>query len=496
MVLLRRLFEDLTIDWVTGSLDIEVTGLHHDSRKIQPGSLFVCVEGFHTDGHNYIGDAINRGAVAVVVSKAVSALPGITVVRIPEGRTGMAVLAANYYDHPSRKLRMIGVTGTNGKTTTTHLIEQVLRRAGHRVGLIGTIGNKIGGHVLPATHTTPESLELQALLAQMVDAGAGYVVMEVSSHALALSRVDGADYGIGVFTNLTQDHLDFHRDMAEYLEAKGRLFTGIVPDRGVSKYAVVNRDDPYHQYIVQKTSVPLITYGIDHQAQVKALNVQVRSAGVSFTIEYSCGKIDLNLKMTGKFSVYNALAAWIIGWQEGIPPLVIKEALEEATGVAGRFELVNEAQDFSVIVDYAHTPDGLENVLSAARSFVQGRLITVFGCGGDRDRGKRPLMGEVAARLSDYCIITSDNPRTEDPEAIIADIIPGVLRVPGAQYRVVPDRRQAIGEALQIAQKKDLVMIAGKGHETYQIIKDRVLPFDDREVAREFLRSCHHELKD
>ncbi|MCG8401715.1 MAG: UDP-N-acetylmuramoyl-L-alanyl-D-glutamate--2,6-diaminopimelate ligase, partial [Firmicutes bacterium] len=413
-------------------------------------------------------------------------VPGDAVgVLAPDTRRLLSVLSARFYGHPARSMRMVGVTGTNGKTTTTNLIETIYRAHGVKTGLIGTIQNRIGSRLLPVEHTTPESADLQRLLAEMAGEGVRAVTMEVSSHALALHRVDQCEYDIAVFTNLTQDHLDFHGDMENYLAAKLLLFTGLGRNthKPGPKFAVVNADDPAADRVKAACSVPVVTYGIERPADISARNVRITTRGVSFTADAGGQCVDLDLKLTARFNVYNALAALSAGVGDNIPLDTVKAALEEVPGVPGRFELVDRGQDFAVVVDYAHTPDGLENVLSTAREVAAGRVITVFGCGGDRDPTKRPGMGEIAARLSDLAVVTSDNPRTEDPHRIIEDILPGVRGVRDADYLVLSDRRQAIARAIQGAGPGDVVVIAGKGHENYQIVGERRLHFDDREEA-------------
>jgi len=387
---------------------------------------------------------------------------------------------------------MVGVTGTNGKTTTTNLIEEVFKEAGHKVGLIGTIMNKVGDRVLPVTNTTPESLDLQMLLKEMADEGVSHVVMEVSSHALELDRVAGVDYDYAVFTNITQDHLDFHDTMENYLAAKKKLFAGL--DRHSAKpkpkYGIVNIDDRNAESIIEATTGRVLTYGVAKECDIRASDINLRDNGASFYVSTPAEEFYLELRLTGLFNVYNALAAVSVGFAEGIKWDSIKKALESVKGVPGRMEKVDEGQDFSVFVDYAHTPDGLENIIRAARGFARGRVITVFGCGGDRDRKKRPIMGEISARLSDYTVLTSDNPRTEEPLFIISQIEEGVRRViDRSKYSIIPDRREAIAYAVKMAGPGDVVLIAGKGHETYQIVGEQVLHFDDREVARELLKS-------
>lgn len=484
---LKDLLKDLPGVQVQGETDLEVSGIFYDSRQVQPGGVFVCISGFRTDGHKYIQDALNRGAVAVVVEKPVATLPRGTLIKVEDSRWALAQLACAFYEHPSQHFTLIGVTGTNGKTSFTYLTRAIFQKNGEKVGLIGTIANLIGEEEIPSQHTTPESPDLQSFFRKMAEAGVAYGVMEVSSHALQLQRVAGTEFDVAVFTNLTQDHLDFHASMEDYFAAKAKLFQSLGPGRKKRpKYAVVNMDDPYYSRIVELTKVPVVSYGYEVRAKYRARDVEIRLNGTSYTVDYPGGTLRLNLKLAGKFSVYNTLAALAVALEEGLDPELVQQALEEMPGVPGRFQLVNCGQDFGVVVDYAHTPDSLENVLKTARQVTAGRVITVFGCGGDRDRTKRPIMGEKAAQYSDYCIITSDNPRSEEPRAIIADIEPGVAKVHD-RYEIVVDRKEAIEKALSMAQAGDLVVIAGKGHERYQIIGDKVLPFDDVAVAEEIL---------
>lgn len=488
MLTLKMLTRIVPVEETGGNMNVEITGIHYDSRQVKPGYLFVCIKGFNTDGHRYIGDAKINGATAALVETTEHVPEGMSWVRVTDTRKALATVAADFYGKPSERLRVVGVTGTNGKTTTTHLIESILQQSGKNVGLLGTITNRIKGKAFPASRTTPESLDLQRFLSMMVEEGVEYAVMEVSSHALDLERVRQCYFDAAVFTNLTQDHLDYHMDLDDYMRAKGRLFAslGSGPKTGPI-YAVINVDDPYRDYFINQTRVPVITYGLSTTAQVRACNVKVKPEGAQFTVKYEGGNFSLTLRLTGMFSVYNALAACAVALREGVSPDIIVKALENVRGVPGRFESVDCGQNFTVIVDYAHTPDSLENVLRTAREVTKGRIITVFGCGGDRDRLKRPLMGEVAGKFSDYCIVTSDNPRSEEPEQIIAEIEPGIKRTNCAAYQVVADRRQAIETALNLAQPGDLLLIAGKGHETYQEIQGQVFPFDDRQVVREIL---------
>ncbi|MCL6610762.1 MAG: UDP-N-acetylmuramoyl-L-alanyl-D-glutamate--2,6-diaminopimelate ligase [Peptococcaceae bacterium] len=488
---LGELIKNIEVLKLDGSDQVEIKGVSHDSRTIGQGYLFVAVKGFKTDGHLYVGDAVQAGSRAVLVEKEVEVPPGVTRVLVKNTRASLARLAADFYGRPSERTRVVGVTGTNGKTTTTYLIASIYRSAGMKVGLVGTIANYVGDRKLEVNHTTPEAHELQKLLRDMADEGVEAAVIEVSSHALALDRVNGCEFDVGVFTNLTQDHLDFHRDMEDYLQAKAKLFKSL--GGGVKKwpkFAVVNLDDAYAGRIISQAGVPVITYGLSGDADVRAVDIRVSGRGSSFTVVSGQGSVGLNIKLAGLFNVYNTLAAFAVGLGSGFGQELVAKSLEAVDGVPGRFELVDRGQDFMVVVDYAHTPDGLENILKAAREVASGRIIAVFGCGGDRDRTKRPIMGRIAGLYSDLPIITSDNPRTENPLRIIDDVEEGIKGVldPG-RYRVIPDRREAIRTAIMEARKGDLVIIAGKGHEGYQIVGGRKLHFDDREEAGKVLDS-------
>lgn len=481
---LEELIKDANPIEICGDTKKDIKGIKYDSRNVTAGDLFVCVTGFKTDGHLYVHSAVKNGAIAILAEKDLEVPQNVTLIKVADTRVAMADLAARFYGNPSSKLKLIGVTGTNGKTTTTHLIKKILEEAGYTVGLLGTISNMIGNEVLPAERTTPEAPDLQFLLHKMVNKGAHYAVMEVSSHALQLYRVRGCKFRSAVFTNISQDHLDFHESMEEYVDEKKKLFAML--SSSSENYGLVNNDDLYHQHFEEASKVPVFKYAVDGSGDFKAQEVDVKPQGVSYTAFYPGGKISLNLKLTGLFSVYNSLAAFAVGFKEGIAPEIIKKALENITGVPGRFEKIECNQDFTVIVDYAHTPDSLKNVLETAKDFAKRRIITVFGCGGDRDRTKRPLMGEAAALNSDICVVTSDNPRSEDPEAIIEDIIPGVKKHTNS-FKIEVDRKKAIKLALEMAQKNDIVIIAGKGHETYQEINGKKLPFDDKEVVKSIL---------
>ncbi|MFO7152635.1 MAG: UDP-N-acetylmuramoyl-L-alanyl-D-glutamate--2,6-diaminopimelate ligase [Bacillota bacterium] len=475
-LLLENLSEILS---VKGPKDIDIKSIAYDSRKVEKGSLFVAIPGFKLDGHDFIGEAIEKGAVAVIGEKDVDLKDDVLYVRVKDSRKALSEASSTFFGRPSEKMKVIGVTGTNGKTTTTYLIKAILDEAGFPTGVIGTVGIRMKDRLLPSERTTPESLELNRIFAEMQREGVEYVSMEVSSHSLKLHRVDSVRFEVGVFTNLTQDHLDFHENFEDYYSSKKKLFY-------LSRKAAINADDPSGRRLCRELDIPLLTYGIEEKADVKAENVKIDSNGVSFDVVYNGERKTVVYRVPGRFSVYNSLAAITAGLLLGIDLDTMAKALEKVKGVPGRFEPVDEGQDFTVIVDYAHTPDGLENVLNTIKSFAKGKIITVFGAGGDRDRTKRPLMGKVVARYSDYFIITSDNPRSEDPEAIIRDIEEGLDET--SKYEKIVDRRAAIERAIEMASAGDVVLIAGKGHENYQIVKDKVLPFDDREVAREFLR--------
>ncbi len=483
---LRELLKNIKTLEFAGDDRVEIRGISHNSNDIGNGYLFVAVKGFNTDGHLYIKDAVKSGSPAVLVMEPVEAPPGVCVIRVEDTRQALALLSAAFYRNPSQELLLVGVTGTNGKTTTSYLINSIFRTTGNKVGLVGTIANFIGDRKLQVQHTTPEAHQLQKLFREMADEGVQTAVMEVSSHALALNRVTGCEFDVAVFTNLTQDHLDFHQDMEDYFQAKMQLFSNI--GQGVKKFpkfAVINRDDPYSERIIKGCSVPFITYGLSENAQIRAANINTKDNGNSFQVISELGDFWLNLKLGGFFNIYNALAACAVGLGCGISQEKIIISLEGIDGVPGRFERIDCGQNFTVVVDYAHTPDGLENLLKAARGISSGRLITVFGCGGDRDRSKRPLMGKIAGKYSDLSIITSDNPRSEDPIQVISDIEAGIINtVKQAQYRIIPDRRDAIQVALREARKGDFVVIAGKGHENYQIIGDKKIRFDDGEEAK------------
>lgn len=467
---------------VKGNKNVVVSGITYDSRKVEKDNIFVAIKGNVYDGHDFIGEAVTKGAAAIISEKPTDNLPHtICQIIVDDSREALAYASKSFYNNVSDKLRLIGVTGTNGKTTTTYLIKKILESQGHKVGLIGTIAVKIGDQNLPTQRTTPEASDLHRLFHMMYQNGVNYVVMEVSSHSLEFERVKGCSFEIAIFTNISQDHLDFHKSLDAYYNAKKKLFLQ-------SRNAVINNDDLYGQRLVKELNIPVYTYGINQDdADFVASKIKITSKGVSFNIKSQGKNSQMFLKIPGKFSVYNGLAAATAASILNIGLNDIKNALSKVEGVPGRFELVDEGQGFAVIVDYAHTPDGLENILKTVKEFVQGRIITVFGCGGDRDRDKRPKMGRIAAELSDICVVTSDNPRSENPEDIIKEIEEGIIPVT-SNYKKIIDRKAAIEYAVNFAEDKDVVVIAGKGHETYQEIAGKKIPFDDRKIARDYIR--------
>jgi UDP-N-acetylmuramoyl-L-alanyl-D-glutamate--2,6-diaminopimelate ligase len=493
MPLLKELLASLPDARIIGNEAINVSAVNYDSREVQAGSAFVCIQGVAHDGHAFAGAAVSRGATVIVAQDeaAVADLPeDVTKVFVDDTRKALAMMACEFYGHPTREMCLIGITGTNGKTTVAHLVADLLRENGYKsVGIIGTLGAKAEKTYYDTGRTTPESLDLQRLLAEFLDGGSEAVVMEVSSHALALQRVAGCAFDAGIFTNLTQDHLDFHGEMDDYFAAKAKLFTEVAAySENFKQYgAVFNVDDRYGRELTEiAADVPFITYGIENEAHVKAEAVHLTPSGTSFVVRTSSGDIPFDVKLTGRFNVQNVLSAIGFGLLKGMPPAQIQNAMQHAKAPEGRMEVIDEGQEFYVAVDYAHTPDGLKNVLATVKEFTQGRLICVFGCGGDRDRTKRPQMGAIAASLADVIVVTSDNPRTEDPNRIIEDVLGGTKGA-NAQVEIEIDRRKAIEKAVELAEKGDFVVIAGKGHETYQIFKDRTIHFDDREVVREAL---------
>jgi UDP-N-acetylmuramoyl-L-alanyl-D-glutamate--2,6-diaminopimelate ligase len=498
--LIRELREPPTS--ADGALDVEISSLATDSRAVQPGALFFALPGSHTDGRRFVAQALERGAVAVAAPEPIELAPSVARLAFASIERSMSAIAARFYDHPTRKLALLGVTGTNGKTTVTHLLESIWRTAGFQPGLVGTIYYRVGERTWPAPFTTPQAVELQRLLAEMVEAGATHVAMEVSSHALAQDRVADCEWNGALFTNLTRDHLDFHDDMESYFAAKQRLFTELLaaspkPDR----FAAINRDDPYGERLASAVGGRVVGFGHHESADVAPVEVERSLDGLRGDIRVRDEQVAIESALIGDAHLENILAATAVAWAPRVPLSAIVEGIRRCRGVPGRMERVDDGGPFAVLVDYAHTPDALERAVRVLRSLAAGRLIVVFGCGGDRDRGKRPLMGEAAGRIADIVIATSDNPRSEDPLKILHEIERGIVeagldpiqetaarREEASGYLVIPDRRRAIHLAIEIARQGDVVLIAGKGHETYQIVGSERLPFDDRQEVRQFLR--------
>jgi len=452
--------------------ELEITGIAYDSRKVEPGNLFVAVTGFAADGHRFIPMALEKGAAAVLCQQAGTDMP---FVRVADSRLALALAGANWFGRPAEKMKMIGVTGTNGKTTSTYLLKHILEQTlGAKVGLVGTIQNMIGEEVLPTERTTPESFELQELFRRMLDAGCTHVIMEVSSHALVLHRVAGVIFETGLFSNLTQDHLDFHKTMEEYRKAKSLLFS-------VSRHGVINLDDPVSGKMIEEARCPILTYSAASEADLMAEKLVLNPDHVSFTVKHCGEAVEAVLGIPGSFSVYNALGVLGTALTLGVSLGAAVQALATAHGVKGRAEVVpTPGKPYTVLIDYSHTPDSLENIIRTVKGFCRGRTVAVFGCGGDRDPIKRPIMGEIAAELADFVVVTSDNPRTEDPMKIIDQIVEGVKKHQ-TPYTVIENRRQAIRWAMDQAQPDDVIILAGKGHETYQEIGHEKFHLDERE---------------
>ena len=492
-------------DHWTPRQEIEVTSLHYNTRDVRAGGLFVAIEGFSTDGHRYIQDAVDMGAVAVVSQKPSTA--PIPVFQVSDSRKTLAVLADHFFETPSRRLNVIGITGTNGKTTTAYLIENILLAAGFQVGVIGTVNYRYKGKLFENPVTTPESLDLQRILAEMLSAGITHVVLEVSSHAIDLSRIAGCRMDIGVFTNLTQDHLDYHGDMDRYWACKKRLFTEYL---GIDKkaLAVINTDNPHGLALVSELTCPCVTTGRSSNSMVHSKSMTIDFNGIRGSIGTPQGSIHFDSPLVGRHNLENILSAAGVGSALTLPPEAIQTGIDRTLSIPGRLERVPGSPDRPVYVDYAHTPDALENVLKALEQLAPERIICIFGCGGNRDRSKRPLMGQIAATFAHLSIVTSDNPRSENPGDIIDQIIAGVRRFCQKEYAVKelehgfrhkgycrePDRRCAIQTGIQAAEPGDMVLIAGKGHETYQIIGNTSKPFDDRAVAQSVLSALQTEV--
>jgi len=474
---------------VAGSLDREITGISYDSRRVRPGNLFFAMPGEKTDGHRFVEAAIDRGAAAIVLEQDSGLNPRATRIRVGDARQTLALAAASFYNHPSQHLKVVGVTGTNGKTTTAFMVKAIMEAAGLGTGLLGTVQYQVGGRIIPAARTTPESVEIQDLMSQMLRTGCQGVAMEVSSHALDRKRVAGIDYDVAIFTNLSQDHLDYHVTMEEYFKAKSRLFAGLGA-MGKRGQAVVNADNEYGRRLIAGLGGEnaVVTYGVLGEAMISASDVRVSADGTYFVVRTPLGSGPVTLPVIGRYNVHNALAAIGAAVALGIDLPTSTRALAQLTVVPGRLEQIKTGQPFGVYVDYAHTEDALRNVLATVSELTPGRVICVFGCGGDRDPGKRAPMGAVAGELADFSILTSDNPRTEDPQAILRQVAAGFPAGAADRYVVLAERREAIEHALDLAQPGDCVLIAGKGHETYQEFDGTVVPFSDRQVVTDYFR--------
>ena len=476
---LKKLLEGIEIIESTADMELDIASVAYDSRKVERGGLFVAISGFASDGNRFIPMAMEKGAAVIVTAKK----PELDVpyVLVPSDRLALALIGCNFYSHPARSMTMIGVTGTNGKTSVTLLLKQVIEKVlGAKVGLIGTMENRIGDLVIPTERTTPESFELQGLFAQMRDAGCKYVVMEVSSHAIALERIGGVRFDVAAFTNLTEDHLDFHKTMENYCDTKAELFNRCCK-------AVLNCDDSWFERISQNVKCDMLTTSVKGSGSLNARDLLLRADGIAFTAEMGTEHASVSLQIPGRFTVYNAITVLGIASQLGISLQTAASTLATAEGVRGRVEVVpTPGKPYTVLLDYAHTPDGLENVLTSVRDFCKGNLIVVFGCGGDRDPIKRPIMGHIGVSLADFAVITSDNPRNEDPMTIISDILKGVEDTDG-EYIVIENRRKAIQYAMDKAGKNDIIILAGKGHETYQEIRGVKHHLDEREEVTAYL---------
>jgi UDP-N-acetylmuramoyl-L-alanyl-D-glutamate--2,6-diaminopimelate ligase len=485
-VRLAKLLRGIETRTASSHGDLEILEIAYDSRQVVPGTLFVAIHGEKTDGNKFIADAVERGAEAIFSEQAKPETISTEFpwVQVADARKALAISAANYYERPAEVLKLIGVTGTNGKTTTSFLVDSILRAAGSEVGLLGTIDYRLVREHLPAPNTTPESLDLQKYLARIVRAGGTHAVLEASSHALAMDRLWGCPFAVAIFTNLTRDHLDYHKTFEEYFAAKRRLFEGT--GSGAPRVGVINRDDEYGQRLAGLASQTL-TYGLEQGADVTTRKPVLTLSGIELTAETPAGKIEIRSPLVGRPNVYNILAATATAIALGLPAEVITKGIAQLAAVPGRFQRIEAGQPFLVVVDFAHSDDALRNLLATARELdPAGRIITLFGCGGDRDRTKRPLMGEAAGRASDIVVLTSDNPRSEDPLLIINDVIVGAQRTK-AKLLIEPDRQKAIEKALDEARAGDIVLLAGKGHEIYQVLRDRTIEFDDCAVAQRIL---------
>ncbi len=491
-MILRDLIKGVRTRRVLGSADIEITAVCYDSKEVRNGSLFVAIRGEKTDGHKYVESAVKGGAKALLVEEVPeSPLRGVSIIQVEDTKLALAEVSANFFGHPTKELTLVGITGTNGKTTTTYLLESIWQEWGKNVGVIGTVDYRFAGNKIPAVRTTPESVDLMNLFRDMRKSAVQYVVMEVSSHALDRKRVFGCHFDAAVFTNLSQDHLDYHGTMENYFEAKKRLFSEVLRiSEKREKFSIINIDDPYGREIAKQVAGQIIPYSILNSEGVYTERADITPEGIHTVLNTPWGRVEISSKLFGKHNLYNILAAVSTALSLGAGVEVVERGISKITGVPGRLDRVENPFGITILVDYAHTPDALRNVLTAIRPFTRNRLILLFGCGGDRDPIKRPIMGRIGMELSDVLIVTSDNPRTEDPERIIDQIEKGVLGSGSKEklYFRITDRRDAIRKAIEIAHKGDTLLLAGKGHENYQILGTEKIPFDDKEVAREIIR--------
>ncbi len=498
---LRELLSLTPYEKVCGDPDVSVSDITADSRAVKKGSLFICLVGAHVDAHDFAKAAAEAGASVIVAQKEIDVPTGATVVYVADTRRAMEDITPYFFEHPSRAMRMIAVTGTNGKTTFTHIVSHILEACGYKTGVIGTIHTLIGKQEFASHNTTPDVVDLERTLAEMRAAGVTHCCMEVSSHALAMGRVAGVEFDNASFTNLTEDHLDYHKTMDNYAAAKALLFSGVAAPGQTKerKSCHINLDADYAKTMLAASeggAASVVTYSIEAPSDLRATGIHFNAASTDFTLETASGTYPVHTNLVGRFNVYNVLAAISAALGEGISMETILRSLLDFHSVPGRFELIDEGQDFTVVVDYAHTPDGLENILKTAEELRKGRIIAVFGCGGDRDRLKRPIMGRIGATYADIVIVTSDNPRTENPTQIVAEVAAGVEEIarerPSLSYEIIESRRDAIRRAIALAQSGDIILIAGKGHEDYQILADKTIHFDDREEARAAIRSLRH----
>lgn len=485
-VILKNIVERIDTESVVGSVNLDIQDICYDSRQAGKNCLFVALPGFRVDGHQFIPQAFSKGASAFVVEKDVSPPEGATLIKVLSTRQALAHISNIFYDYPSRKIKLVGVTGTKGKTTVTYFLQSIFRQAGVKAGRLSTINYDVGGEVIPASITTPESLDLQRFLKRMLANQVKYAFMEVSSHSLVLHRVEGVDFDWAVFTNLSPEHLDFHENMDNYLKAKLMLFERILPGKKIS----INVDDESSERIMKKIPCRAVTYAVNREADFRGLNLKMDRENINFDISINGKKERFKIYIAGIHNVYNALAAITVAVGEGICFEDIRRGLKKVKKIPGRLELIQNKANLNIYIDYAHTPSSLNSALSSLRIITPGKLIVVFGCGGDRDPYKRPVMGSIAFKMADFTVVTSDNPRREEPESIISDIEEGMLRE-GAKrdkdYTIFVDRREAIGYALSKLEPDDTLLVAGKGHETTQIFKDKVIKFDDRDVTRQLL---------